>query len=543
MSEVSKPSYEKGEKDKAVLATDLERSDDDVSSNAVGQVEDLKRALNARQINMITIAGVIGTGLYLGTGRALSRGGPLSLLLGYSIIGVVVFFTMLSLGEMAVQYPVSGSFTTYARRFGSESLGFAILINYWFNDACSVASDLTALQLVMKYWTDFPFYVVSLIFWFFLLFLNVIDVRFYGEAEYWLAILKVVSIIIFFIISIICNAGVNPTNEYIGFKWWSYGDAPFVHGFRGFANVFVTASFAYGGVESITLTAAETKKPTIVIKQTIKNVFWRILIFYIFTAFFIGMNVPYDYPKLSSGDVVTSPFTIVFQMVGAKGAGSFMNAVIMTSVISAGNHALFAGARLAYNLGTQGYFPKIFTKVNRFKIPYVAVIFTWFCGGLCFGSSFIGAGTLWAWLQSIVGLSNLICWWVIGVTSIRFRRGLEHQGKTHELLFKNWTYPYGPWFVVIFGGFVILVQGWTSFSPWDTASFFQNYIELAVFPACFVFWWIVKKGKDKFVKFEDMDFETDRYHESEEELEEIRYMASLTGWAKTKHKFKTTFLQ
>lgn len=520
---------------------DLERSIDSNFSHE-GTKEDLKRSLNARQINMITIAGVIGTGLYLGTGKSLATGGPLSLLLTYALIGVLVFFTMLSLGEMAVQFPVSGSFTTYARRFGSESLGFAILLNYWFNDACSVASDLTALQLVMKYWTDFPFYAISLIFWVFLLALNVFDVRIYGEAEYWLALLKVISIIIFFIISIIVNAGKNPSHEYIGFKWWSYEDAPFVNGFRGFASVFVTAAFAYGGVESITLTAAETKNPNVVIRRTIKNVFIRIIVFYIFTTFFIGMNVPYDYPNLSNKNITTSPFTIVFQMVGAKGGGSFMNAVILTSVISAGNHALYAGSRLAFNLGTQGFFPKVFTRVNRWKVPYVAVIFTWFCGGLCFGSSFIGSGTLWSWLQSIVGLSNLICWWVIGVTLIRFRRGLAKQGRTDELLFKNWSYPFGPWFVVIFGGFIILVQGWSTFSPFNVSDFFQSYLELGVFPLCFIFWWLYRRGHDKFVRLEDMDFDSDRYYETIEEQEENEYNRSLKGFAKFKHNFSANFL-
>lgn len=504
--------------------------------------ENLKRVLLARQINMITIAGVIGTGLYLGTGKSLASGGPLSLLLCYTIMGLIVYCTMLSLGEMSVQYPVSGSFTTYARRFGSESLGFAMLVNYWFNDACSVASDLTAIQLVMQYWTDFPFYVVSLLFWFFLLFLNVVDVRFYGEAEYWLSLLKVLSIIMFFIVSILVNAGQNSTGEYIGFKWWLYGAAPVVNGFKGFASVFVTAAFSYGGTESITLTAGETMFPTITIRSTIKNVFWRILVFYVFLAFFIGMNVPYDYPNLSNKSVTTLPFTIVFQMVGTKAAGSFMNAVILTSVISAGNHALYAGLRLAYNLGIQGYLPKLFTRLNRFQTPYVSVLFTWLCGGLCFASSFVGAGTLWLWLQSIVGLSNLISWWVIGVTSIRFRRGLEIQGKTNDLLFPNWTYPYGPWFVVIFGAFVILVQGWLSFSPWSTIDFFQLYLELIVFPATYLFWWFYTRGTDRFVKFEDMDFELDRYIESPEELEMIRYRKSLKGFAKIRHNFSANFL-
>jgi AAT family amino acid transporter len=527
---------------KPKLVSDLEQATSDIST-LDHEPELLQRKLTARQVNMITIGGVIGTGLYLGTGKSLAAGGPLSLIIAYIIIGILVFLTMLSLGEMATQFPVSGSFTTYAKRFGSDSFGFAILTNYWLNDAVSVASDLVALQIVMEYWKpQIPSYVISLIFWLFLLALNIFDVRFYGETEYWLSLLKIVTIIIFFIISIVVNAGHNQMHEYIGFRYWSQGDAPVVNGFRGFASIFVTAAFAYGGVESITLTAGETKNPKKVIPRTIKNVFWRILIFYVFTAFFIGMNVPYDYPNLSTKTVATSPFTIVFQMVGAKAGGSFMNAVIVTSVVSAGNHALFAGSRLAYNLGTQGYFPKFFTRLNRWKIPYVAVFFTWISGGLSFGSSFIGAGEVWSWLQSIVGLSNLISWWVIGITSIRFRRGLAKQGKTDELIFKNWTYPYGPWIVVIVGAFIILVQGWSTFSPWSKLDFVQSYLELAIFPACYIFWWIVKKGKDKFVKFEDMDFVSDRYIETTQDLEEEELASSLKGWAKFKYNFATNFL-
>ncbi|KAG2735928.1 hypothetical protein G9P44_000018 [Scheffersomyces stipitis] len=534
-------------KEKSVLSQDLERySDNDVSddgsSHDVVQTEHLNRALKARTINMITIAGVIGSGLFLGTGRSLATGGPLSLLLSYAIVGLLVFFMMLSLGEMSVQFPVSGSFTTYAKRFGSDSLGFAILINYWFNDACSVAGDLTAMQLIMAYWTDFHWYVISLIFWVFLLFLNVIHVRIYGETEYWLALLKVVTIIIFFIVSIIVNAGHNNQHEYIGFKWWSHGDAPFVDGLKGFTSLFVSAAFAMGGLESVSLTAGETANPIKVIPKTIKATFWRIIIFYLFTAFFIGMNIPYDYPNLATKSVATSPFTLVFQMVGAKAGGGFMNAVIMTSLVSAGNHALFAGSRLAFNLGSQGFFPKIFTRLNRYQIPYVAVIFTWLAGGLCFGSSFIGAGTLWSWIQSIVGLSNLISWWVIGVISIRFRRGLAKQGRTDELLFKNWSYPLGPYFVVIFGGFIILIQGWSTLKPFVAADFFQSYIELGVFPVTFIFWWLVKKGKDRFVKLEEMDFDTDRYYESKEEKEEERYASTLKGWQKFRYGFAENFL-
>lgn len=533
--------------DKKIPVTDLEDVVEESSSSdhpvEPPHLEHLNRSLSTRTINMITIAGIIGTGLFLSLGRMLKTAGPLGLLLNYLIIGILIFFMMLCLGEMSVQYPVSGSFSVYAKRFGSDSLAFAVLVNYWLNDCVSVAADLTALQLVFQYWTDFHWYVISIIFWVFLLFLNVLHVRIYAEAEYGLALLKVITIVIFFIVSIVCNAGKNPLHEYIGFRYWSYGDAPFVNNFRGFSSVFVSAAYAYGGVESITLTAGETKNPTRVIPRTIKMTFFRILIFYIFTAFFIGMNIPYDYPNLSTKTIATSPFTIVFQMVGSHGAGNFMNAVIMTSIISAGNHALFAGSRLAYNLSLHGYIPKVFLPLNRWKVPYVAVIATWLLGGLCFASAFVGSGELWNWLQAIVGLSNLISWWVIGVVSLRFRRGLEKQGRTHELLMKNWSYPYGPWFVVIFGMFIILVQGWSTFSPFSAHDFFQSYLELGVFPISFLFWWlIVKKGKDKFVKLEEMDFDTDRYFETEEEIEEKKYLESLKGWAKFKYSFAENFL-
>ncbi|KAG7662564.1 uncharacterized protein J8A68_003918 [[Candida] subhashii] len=536
-----------GNKEKPTVQLEIQ----DLESNSsleldqqdIAHTEDLNRALSARHVNMITIAGVIGTGLYLGTGKMLATGGPLSLLLNFMVVGLVVFFMMLALGEMSVQFPISGSFTVYAKRFGNESLGFAILINYWFNDCCSVAGDLVAMQLVFQYWTDFHWWVMSLLFWILLLSLNVVHVRAYGESEYWMALLKVVTIVIFFIVSIVCNVGKNDTHEYIGFKYWSYGDAPFVNGFRGFSSLFVSAAYALGGLESVSLTAGETRNPVKVIPKTIKATFWRIMIFYVFTSFFIGMNVPYDYPNLMTKTVATSPFTIVFQRVGAKGAGSFMNAVILTSVISAGNHALFAGSRLAFNLGSQGYFPKVFTKFNRYKVPYVAVIVTWLIAGLCFGSAFVGAGELWSWLQSIVGLSNLISWWLIGVTSIRFRRGMAKQGKTKQILFKNWSYPFGPWFVVVFGGFIILVQGWSTLSPFIVADFFQSYLELLVFPITYLCWWIFKKRfKDRFVKPEDMDLDTDRYIQTDEELEELEYAQSLSGWQKFKYNFVDNFL-
>lgn len=202
------------------------------------------------------------------------------MLIAYAIVGGIVFVTMLCLGEMAAFIPVAGSFCTFVGRFCDESYGFALTWNYWFNDAVSTASDLVALQLILEYWTDkFPGWALSLIFWFVLLGLNLLAVKVYGEVEYWLSLLKVITIIVFIFMGIAVNCGGNAEHRYIGGSIFNKGDAPFVGGIGGFASVFVTASFAYGGTESIAITAGETKNPTKNMPRVVKNVFWRILLF------------------------------------------------------------------------------------------------------------------------------------------------------------------------------------------------------------------------------------------------------------------------
>ncbi|KAJ5477005.1 hypothetical protein N7539_007149, partial [Penicillium diatomitis] len=477
-----------------------------------GVIEDqLRRALSARQVQMIAIGGTIGTGLFLGSGGALATGGPASLLLCYTIIGVIVYFTMLALGEMATFIPVAGSFCTFSNRFIDQAYGFALSWNYWFGDAVTVGSDLVALQLLLKYWTDnFPGWGLSLIFWVLLIAMNLMSVKVYGEPEYWLSILKIVTMLVFIILGIVVNCGANTSGHYIGGENWHIPGAPFVDGIGGFASVFVTASCAHGGTESIAITAGETRNPTRNIPRVVKNVFWRILLFYFLSVIIIGLNVPYNYPGLEGRSSRTSPFTIVFQMTGAKAAGSVINAVIVTSVLSAGNHALFAGARLLYSMGVNEHAPKILGRLNKQQVPWVAVLATAFIAGLCFASSFVGAGQLWTWLQNLVGVSNMITWMSIGIASLQFRAALTAQGKTHLLPFKNWSYPYGPWFVVIANIFLILVQGWSCFSPvFDPTLFVSYYVELPLMVPMYLGWKYVKKSK--FQRLETIDLVTDIY--------------------------------
>jgi AAT family amino acid transporter len=263
----------------------------------------------------------------------------------------------------------------------------------------------------------------------------------------------------------------------------------------------------------------------------------------IVSVILIGLDVPYNYPKLSSKTVATSPFTLVFKRTGAKGAGSFMNAVIMTSVLSAGNHALFAGARLLYSLSAQGHAPKVFARLNRHQVPWIAVLATSIISVVCFGSSYIGAGQLWNWLQkyvtslsflfavadidySLVGVSNMLCWTAIGITSVRFRSALERQGKTHLLPFKNWTYPYGPWLCIVLNIILILVQGWSCFSPkFSAVDFVSYYIELPLMLVMFLGWKWWKKTT--VVALERMDLETDTHSADEVVLPQSSTMSRL----------------
>jgi AAT family amino acid transporter len=297
--------------------SDIERSYSDDENRK------LHRGLSSRQVSMIAIAGTIGTGLFLGTGKSLATGGPASMLICYTVIAAIVYVTLLLLGEMATQYPVAGSFNAYTVRFFSPSYGFALSWNYWFNDAVSVASDLTAAQLILQYWTPWNPWVISVLFWFFLVGINSIHVKAYGELEYWLSILKVVTIVVFIIVGILVNAGVNQEHRYIGSSNWRIEGAPFVGGFSGFASVFVTASFAFGGTESLGITAGETKNPSKNMPRVIKMVFWRILIFYLISILLIGLNVPWDYPNLSNKSVTTSPFTIAFEQAGSRAHYTF----------------------------------------------------------------------------------------------------------------------------------------------------------------------------------------------------------------------------
>lgn len=305
-----------------------------------GGPQKLRRELKARHLAMIAIGGSIGTGLFVASGATVAQAGPGGALLSYAIIGLMVYFLMTSLGELAAYMPVSGSFATYGAKYVDEGFGFALGWNYWYNWAVTIAVDLVAAQLVMTYWfPDTPGWIWSAIFLAIIFLLNFISVKGFGEAEYWFSLIKVTTVIIFIVVGVLMIFGIMNGAENAGWHNWEIGDAPFAGGFSAMIGVAMIVGFSFQGTELIGIAAGESKDPAKNIPKAVRKVFWRILLFYIFAILIISLIIPYTDPNLLRNDVKdisVSPFTLVFENAGLLSAAAVMNAVILTAVLSAG---------------------------------------------------------------------------------------------------------------------------------------------------------------------------------------------------------------
>ncbi|EPY51243.1 hypothetical protein SPOG_02419 [Schizosaccharomyces cryophilus OY26] len=489
------------------------------------EVGSLRRSLCARQIQMLAFGGTIGTGLFLGIGSSLAESGPAALLLSFCIIGVSVYCTMLALGEMAVYMPVAGSFCTYVGKYVDESLSFALTWNYWLNDTIALASHVLASRLLVDFWlpdttpsianTSFSENVgirctreivrtatpiISLLV---NIGLNMLPVDGFGEIEYWLAAIKVFTVALFCVIGVITNMGVNKENEFIGFRYWKDPGA-FHNGVGGFISSFVNAAFAFAGTESIAIAAGEALNPVKSLPKAIRSMSYRVLTLYILGVIVVGINIPYNTPGLNGDSIRMSPFTLVFQKFGVPGAASLMNAVVLSSALSAGNHSLFAGTRLLYSLAQAGHAPKIFSKCNRHGIPWLAVLATSILAIFSLLSSH--AGKTWSFLLNVIAVSNQLSWTFIGFTSLRFRKALRVQAKTHRLLFPNWTYPIGPHLVIVLNVVFLILQGWKSFFPFRFSLFLSYYVEIPLVLGLYLVWKFYHRTK--LLRPTEMDLDT-----------------------------------
>lgn len=446
----------------------------------------LKRSLKSRHMNMIALGGSIGTGLFVAGGEVVSTAGPGGALVAYGFIGIMVYFLMTSLGEMATYLPVPGSIGTYASRYVDPAFGFALGWNYWFNWAITLAAELVAGALIMKYWfPDIPAIVWSALFLAALFLMNYLSTRSFGESEYFFSSMKVITVFVFLFVGTMLILGIGGTSP--GFENWTRGEAPFVGGFASIMAIFMVAGFSFQGTELIGVAAGESEDPEKNIPKAIHSIFWRILLFYIGAFVVIGFLIPYDDPNLlnsSVENVAISPFTLVLDRFGFAFAASFINAIILTAVLSAGNSGLYASTRMLYAMAKEGDAPKVFTKLNSRGVPVPALLATAAFGVFAFLTSLIGEGTAYNWLINISGMSGFIAWLGIAIAHYRFRRAFHAQGKSLDAIpFKALFYPFGPIFATVLCLIIIAGQNYTAFTgetiDWYGAS--VAYIGIPVF--------------------------------------------------------------
>jgi len=502
-------------KEEGVLASDT--SVEQVQGEYV-QHNDLKRQLKNRHIAMISIGGVIGTGLFLGTATALANGGPLGLLLGYSIMGTICYSVMISLGEMVAYLPIPGGHIKLAERFVDPALSFTMGWNYWYNWTIILPGELSAAAVLVNFWTT----SVNNSVWISICLvvcvtINLFGAGAYGECEFIFASIKVITITGLIILGIILDLGGGPTHDRIGFRYWK-NPGPFAQyvgiggakgRFLGWWAVMSQAAFSFIGTEIVAIAAGEAKNPRKNLPKAIKRVYIRILLFYIGGTFIIGLLVPFNHPDLSlqTSNAAKSPFVIAIKAAGIKGLPSVINAALLTSAWSAASSDLYTSSRAIYGLSLSGNAPRIFSRTSKKGLPTIAIFFCASFAFLAFMGVQAGSGKVFGWFQNMTAIAGLMTWFGIAVTYIRFHKGFKAQGFDRSILpYASSLNPYAAYYaafmcpvVCLFSGFDVFLKG-----HWASDTFITNYLPLMLFPVLYIgsrFYY-----KCKTVKPMDMDF-------------------------------------
>jgi amino acid transporter len=462
----------------------------------------LHRGLRARHITMIAIGGAIGTGLIIGTGKALAQAGPGSIFLSYSIIGFLVFLVMAALGEMAAWLPMSAGFTGYASRFCDPSLGFALGWTYWFKYIIVTPNQLTAAALVIQTWcppervNPGVFITVFLVT---IICINYFGIRFFGEFEFWLSSFKVITIIGIILLSFILALGGGPDHDRKGFRYWQNPGAfkPYIEtgaagNFLGFWSTMVTATFAYLGTELVGVTVGEAQNPRKTVPRAIKLTFYRILFFYVLSVLLVGMLVPYDSPDLvfankQSAGANASPFVVAIKLAGIPVLPDILNACILVFVFSASNSDLYIASRTLYGLASDGNAPAIFKRTDRRGVPVYALGVSACFALLAYMNVSKDSKTVFGYFVNLTTIFGLLTWISILVTHIYYVKARKVQGISNSEM--PYVAPLGIWgsyFALALCVLVSLTKNYDVFvikrlGYFDTATFVTGYLGIPLY--------------------------------------------------------------
>ncbi|PVH76634.1 amino acid permease [Cadophora sp. DSE1049] len=513
-------------------------------------IVELDRSMKHRHLQMIAIGGSIGAGFFVGSGSAFKNGGPGWVLIDFMIIGIMMFNVVYALGELAVMYPVTGGFYTYSVRFIDPSWGFAMGWNYVFQWLIVLPLELTVAGLVTQYWDgakDVSINVWIAVFWLFIIGINVFGALGFAEEEFWSSCLKLITIITFMVIALVLVLGGGPSggryDEYWGARTW-YEPGAFQNGFRGFCAVFVTAAFSFAGTELVGLAAAESANPAKALPSAIKQVFWRITLFYILGLFFVGLLVAANDERLIGATNAykdgASMFVLAAKYAGLTGYDHFLNTVIMISVLSIGASCVYGGSRTLTALAQQGYAPKIFTYVDKSGRPLPSVLVHLAAGAFAYIQETSTGVEVFNWLLALSGLAALFTWGSICFAHIRFRQAWKHQGHTlDEIPFQAIFGVTGSWIGLALCVIVLIATLISAILPAGvsrTATVKEFFSAWLTVPVIAVFWIIGYAWKrEGGLKIEQIDVDTGR---REIDWDVINaYRAEVASWPKWKRIF------
>lgn len=427
--------------------------------------------------------------------------------------------SQVSLGEMISYLPVQGGHIKLAERFVDPSLSFAMGWNYWYNWLIILPAEISAAAVLINYWNQ----SVNNAVWMTMCLVVVVIINFlgagaFGEAEFWFASIKVLTIVGLIILGIIISAGGGPEGDPIGFKYWNdpgafvqyHGIAGTTGRFLGFVSVLMQAAFSFIGTEIVALCAGEAKNPRRNIPRAIKRVFVRIVLFYIGGVFVIGIIVPSNAPGLRLNEgTAKSPWVIAIRAAGIKALPSIINACLLSSAWSAASADLYTSSRALYGLAITRQAPQIFARTTRRGTPWVSLIVSTLFGGLAYMALQSTAGTVFGYLANLTAAAGLMTWWSICFCYIRFHKGLKVQGIERSSLpyaSKLNKGAFAAWYAIILISVILFFSGFAVFlsGNWSAANFVTNYLPIFLFPVLFLFWKFFKKTR--FVRAAEMDF-------------------------------------
>ncbi|MFC5183154.1 amino acid permease [Actinomadura harenae] len=395
---------------------------------------ELRTGLRRRHMTMLAIGGAVGAGLFVGSGQVIRTAGPAAIL-SYAAAGLLVLFVLRALGEMVVARPVAGSLAEYARMALGPWAGFTIGWLYWYLYVILVGAEAVAGAAILASWVDLPQWLLAAALLILMTCVNLVSVRSFGEFEFWFASIKVAAIVVFLVLGVLYVLGLWPDSPGGLHNLTAHGGL-MPNGLTSVFTAIVAVMFAFGGTEIVTIAAAESAEPGRAVARATGNVLWRVALFYVFSIFLVVSILPWN-----DAQVLRSPFVSALDRLDVPAAGTIMQAVILTAVLSVLNSAIYVSSRMLYVLTRDGDAPAGLTRLTPRGVPVRAILLGTVAAWGAVVASYVSPDQVFKFLMNSIGTILAFVYLAILISEIRLRRRLERDAPA-SLTYRMWLFPY-----------------------------------------------------------------------------------------------------